>query len=104
MKTSFSPFVVIPSFSGPKHVVIRKSIRRAFQRGHEHWRIDNDHPAICITGALLFGALKFILDDEACVYTTMRPHLPERSCFEYQGVFVIRKEGRGTESDGFTFV
>lgn len=67
--------------------------------------MNNNYPAICIAGAACFHALKGILDDEACVYTeTMCPRLPERPCFEYQGVLVICKAGQGTEGDGFTFI
>jgi len=88
-----------------KVTVDRDAVLRSFRKGYVRWQEENTCRAVCIVGTFQFSALKFILDDETCVYTEpMLPRLTERQSFEYQGVLVICKEGRGTEVDGFTFV
>lgn len=89
----------------PRYTFNRAQLLRMFARAHLEWNLVNDRAAVCLVGQLIFHAMKFILNDSSYAFTeTVMPRVTDRECFEYQGVLIIRKEGRGTETDGFTFV
>ncbi len=99
--------VIVPNATKPsqRHCFNREKVINSFRDGHINWQREHQGQPVCVAGKFIYEALHFILRDSGQAFTeTMLPRIPDRDCFEYRGVLVIRKEARNTETDPFTFV